>query len=158
MDGHRDLEEIDRLTQIYLDIPQVKADLKRVGEEIAREYLSALATESRPASVQKLLQLQPSVQSSDAQSFEVQPSERPQTPQRQLNHLPSLHTQSSEGTFGLDLGLESWRHSTEVQPVLQWSRHRHHPKGLAIPHRKPLPSQSLVRMGTRNRKWIHFVE
>jgi hypothetical protein len=99
MDGYKYLEEIDRLTRIYLNIPQVKAELKRVGEGIAREYLDARATERRPASL-----AEPDQELSRQQPSEVQPSEGPHTPPRQLNHLPSLHTQSSEGTFGTRSG------------------------------------------------------
>jgi len=110
MDAYKHLEEIERLTLVYLEIPQVKEKLKRVGEGIAREYLDARATESRPESLteeDQVSRLQPSevqssgVQSSDAQLSVVQPSEMPQTPkqQQQRDHPLSLHTQSSNGTF-----------------------------------------------------------
>lgn len=109
MDGYKDLAEIERLTRIYLDIPQVKAELKRVGGGIAREHLDARATESRPASLAEPGQ-EPSPQPSAVQLSEVQPtkvppsvvssSEGPHTPPRPLKHSQSLHTESSGGTCG----------------------------------------------------------
>jgi hypothetical protein len=135
IDGYKDLDEIDKLTRDYLNIPEVKAKLKRVGEGIAREHLDAQATESRPASLPEPEQelswpqasavqlsavqisaVQPSelppseVPPSEAPPPEapplevppsvVPPSEGPYTPQRPLNHSPSLHTQPSGGTCG----------------------------------------------------------
>lgn len=90
MDGYKDLEEIGRLTRMYLDTPKVKADLKRVGEGIAREYLDARDTESRSASLAK----------PEQELSRLQSSEGPQTPQRQSNDRLSLYTKSSECTFG----------------------------------------------------------
>jgi hypothetical protein len=95
MDGYKDLDKIEKWTQNYLDTLKVEIELKRVGEEIAREYLDAQAAESRSVSLaspeQELSRLQPSV---------VQPSDGLHTPQQQLDHPSSFHTQSSDCTIG----------------------------------------------------------
>jgi hypothetical protein len=115
MDGYKDLDKIESLTQTYLNNPEVKAELKRVGEGIAREHLDTRATESRPVglaepeqelsrpqpSAVRLSEVQPSaVRLSEVQPSEGPPSEGPHTPQRPPNHSSSLHTQSSGGTCG----------------------------------------------------------
>jgi hypothetical protein len=90
MDGYKDLEKIEKWTQIYLDTPKVEAELKRVAGEIAREYLDARAAESRSASLASLEQ----------ELSLLQPSDEQRTPQQQLDHLSSFHTQSSDCTIG----------------------------------------------------------
>jgi hypothetical protein len=105
MDGYKDLDKIDKLTRDYLSILEVKAELKRVGEGIAREHLDARATESRPASLaepgQEPSPPQPSaVQPTKVPPSVVSPSEGPHTPQRPLKHSQSLHTESSGGICG----------------------------------------------------------
>jgi hypothetical protein len=113
MDGYKDLEKIEKWTQNYLDTPKVETELKRVAEEIAREYLHTKAAESRSAGLaspeQELSRLQPSV---------VQPSDDPHTPQRQLDYLSSFHTQSSDCTIKPEtLNQSSTRTLVEPSPV-----------------------------------------
>jgi len=121
MDRYKDLKKIEKWTQNYLDTPKVEIELKRVGEEIAGEYLDAQATESRSASLaspeQERSRLQPSV---------VQLSDDPHTPQQQLDHFSSFHAQSSDCSIGTrslpskpeTLDRSSARTLVEPRPVL----------------------------------------
>jgi hypothetical protein len=105
MDRFNDLGKIESLTWEYLGSPQIQKELKRVAEEIARDYLHTDDTRIHPASL-------------------TVPRQRPPRPQVSISKTPekpqsSLNTQSSRSNSGTRSESSANRTSTEPSPSIQ---------------------------------------
>lgn len=100
MDGYKELGEIDRLTHEYLKTPQTQAELNRVGDEIARDYLRGRETEITLPAAEVQDQVPTRLQAPVLQRlYEPHtPHQQQRSPQRQLDTSPSSNRQSSGTT------------------------------------------------------------